>query len=106
VKLSRGCLVSIQDGSSFLSKPRPAVVVQCTDCIDLRDSVTLCLLTGDIEPPMPMRPMLAPSASNGLKKPSCVQSDKVVTVPKSAISEPWGRVSTTDLKNISAALAF
>lgn len=106
MKLSRGCLVSLRDDAHFLAKPRPAVVVQCTDCLALRESVTVCLLTSDTEPPMPMRPLLKPSALNKLKNPSCVQVDKVMTVPKAIISEPWGRVSPSDLKKISSALAF
>ena len=106
MKLTRGCLVSLRDDAHFLAKPRPAVVVQCTDCIELRDSVTVCLPTSETEPPMPMRPLLKPSVSNKLQKPSCVQTDKVMTVPKAIISEPWGRVSPSDLRNISSALAF
>jgi mRNA-degrading endonuclease toxin of MazEF toxin-antitoxin module len=73
----------------------------------LRESLTLCPLTGDDDAPMRhVRPVLLPTPENSLEKVSMVQIDKVITVPLGAVSKPWGQVSDDDLKNISAALAY
>lgn len=104
--LKRGNLVSVQHGTAFLSKPRPAVVIQATECLAMRDSVTICLLTSVHDEDFPVRPVLSPSKLNKLEKVSAVQIDKVMTVPRAAVSDPWGSVSAADLKKISLAVAF
>jgi mRNA-degrading endonuclease toxin of MazEF toxin-antitoxin module len=107
VKLRRGDVVRVNGKGDFLAKPRPAVIVQCNDCLALRESVTVCLLTSVFDDGAEFRPVVMASQANGLEKTSAVQVDKVATLFRENIAgDPVGRVSATDLKNISAALAF
>lgn len=105
--MQRGSLVTVANPSAFLSKPRPAIVIQATECLAMRDSVTVCPLTGFEDADMAnVRPVLLPTPENGLEKPSAVQIDKVITVPKQAVSVSWGHASPAEMKKISSALAF
>jgi len=107
VKLRRGDVVLVKGKGDFLSKPRPAVIVQCNDCMALRESVTVCLLTSLFDDAAEFRPVVKKSSTNGLEKTSAVQVDKVATLYRENIAgEPVGRFSPSDMKNISAALVY
>lgn len=107
VSLKRGDVVWVKGKGDFLSKPRPAVIVQCADCLALRDSITVCLLTSVFDEAAEFRPVVKKTSSNGLEKTSAVQVDKVATLYRENVDgDPVGRLSASDMKNISAALAF
>lgn len=105
--LRRGDLVTVAAKGSYTAKPRPALVIQATETLAYRDSVTLCLLTADlIEAPL-FRVRIEPGAANGLRQVSDVMADKVLTVPRSAVSpKPFGRLTATDLARVDTALRF
>jgi len=44
----RGDLVTVAAKGHYTGKPRPALVVQATETLPYRDSVTVCLLTADV----------------------------------------------------------
>lgn len=108
MKLRRGDVVWVKKSKGdFLTKPRPVVIVQCNDCLALRESVTVCLLTSTMDGDAPFRPIIKKTAANGLECESAVQVDKVATLYQENIDgEPIGRLSAADMRKISAALAF
>jgi mRNA interferase MazF len=107
VTLRRGDIVTVAARGTYAGKPRPAIVIQESLTLPLRDSVTLCLLTtGLIDAPL-FRVRIQPSTSNGLRHPSDVMADKVLTVPRSSVSERLvGRLGRDDLERVSEALRF
>ena len=85
-------------------KLRPAVVVQSDLFNETHHSVTVCPLTSDLRDAPLFRLDIAPSATNGLKKPSQVMVDKAVTLPVERIRPPIGKVSHSQLTQIGIAL--
>lgn len=85
-------------------KPRPAVVVQSNLFNDTHHSVTVCPLTSDLRDAPLFRLDLAPAAGNGLKKPSQVMIDKVVSLPGDRIRPAIGKLTDSQLAQVSAAL--
>ena len=107
MSLRRGDLVTVAAKGSYTAKPRPALVIQASATLPYRDSVTLCLLTAELIDAPLFRVRVEPAATNGLQQPSDVMADKVLTVPRSALSpKPFGRLSAPDLERIDEALRF
>ncbi len=107
MSLRRGDLVTVAAKGPYTSKPRPALVVQSSDTLPYRDSVTICLLTADLIDAPLFRVQIEPDALNGLKEPSQIMADKLLTVPRSVLaSRPFGRVGSADLERVDAALRF
>ncbi|MBI1942625.1 MAG: type II toxin-antitoxin system PemK/MazF family toxin [Betaproteobacteria bacterium] len=46
--MRRGDLVTVAVKGPYTGKPRPALVVQTSETLPYRDSVTVCLLTADL----------------------------------------------------------
>ena len=46
--LRRGDLVTVAAKGPYTSKPRPALVVQASETLPYRESVTVCLLTTEL----------------------------------------------------------
>ena len=85
-------------------KPRPAVVVQSDLFNETHQSVTVCPLTSDLKDAPLFRLDIAPSAINGVKKPSQIMIDKIVTLPAERIRPSIGRVNHSQLVQIGIAL--
>lgn len=107
MSLRRGDLVYVAAKGSFTSRPRPAVVIQTDAAVGWRESVTVCLLTGDLSDAQTFRVRIMPSATNNLEKPSDVMADKVITVrPKDLDEVPIGRLSTGEMALVDRAVRF
>lgn len=107
MSLARGDLVYVAAKGPYTSKPRPAVVVQSNAALGLRESVTVCLLTGQLAEAPLARVRIEPSALNGLAKPSDVMADKIITVPAERLPGPaFGRLSVAELRELDRALRF
>jgi mRNA interferase MazF len=53
------------------------------------------------------RVRIDPAGTNGLRQVSDVMADKVLTVPRSAVSQkPFGRLTAADLGRVDPALRF
>ncbi|RIQ13624.1 type II toxin-antitoxin system PemK/MazF family toxin [Jiangella rhizosphaerae] len=90
-------------GPGHASKPRPVVIVQ-DDRFDATDSVTVALMTTDrTELPL-FRIPVEPAQINGLKKPSSVMADKIMTVRRDQLGERVGRLTDEDMVRLNRAL--
>lgn len=83
-------------------KPRPALIVQSDLLTDL-ESVVLCPITSDLRNAA-FRVTVEPNPANGLRELSQVMVDKLVTLPRMRISEPWGRLDNERMKTVDKAL--
>ena len=105
--LRRGDLVTVAAKGPYTGKPRPALVIQASETLSYRDSVTICLLTAELIDASLFRVRVEPTAANGLKQSSEVMADKVMTVPRSVLSPaPFGRLTAAELERVDAALRF
>ncbi len=85
-------------------KPRPAVVVQSDFFNPTHQSVAVCPITSElIEAPL-FRIALRPTEANGLRKPSQVMVDKILSLRRDRIKRRAGTLSGSDMARISSAL--
>lgn len=89
----------------YTGKPRPALVVQSDVFNDIHASVTICPITSLVIDADLFRIGVAMGTRTGLDRPSQVMIDKIVTVPRSAITRTVGRTSDAELSAVSSALA-
>lgn len=90
---------------AYTGKPRPALVVQSDTFNATHASVTLCPITSEVIDADLFRISVAAGSRTGLERPSQVMVDKIVTVPRSAITRTVGRSSDAELAAVSFALA-
>lgn len=99
--MQRGDLVTVSLPGDF-GKPRPALIVQSDLLTDL-ESVVLCPVTSDLRNAA-FRVTVEPNPANGLRSLSQVMVDKLSTLPRTKISEPFGRLDDARMKAIDRAL--
>lgn len=89
--------------AGFAGKPRPAVVVQ-GDAFDATASVTICAFTIDETDAPLLRLLVEPSEANGLREPSRLMVDKMVTVSRDKLCRRIGRLADDDVGRLDRAL--
>ena len=99
--MQRGDLVTVSLQGDY-GKPRPALIVQSDLLTDL-ESVVLCPVTSDLRNAA-FRVTVEPNPANGLRALSQVMVDKLSTLPRTEISEPFGRLDDERMKAIDRAL--
>ena len=104
VTLRRGTVVTVASAGVYAGKPRPAVVVQAERWLQAHPSVTLCPLTSTLMEARLVRIAAAPSASNGLRKPSQLMADKLFSVPIQALGAVVGQLEPQLLVELDLAL--
>lgn len=101
--MRRGDIVTVALPGAY-GKPRPALVIQ-SDFFDIHPSVTILPITGQLRELPLFRIAIAPTASNGLHKPSQVMVDKAQTVPRGKVGNTIGRLSDDEILSVNRALA-
>lgn len=87
-----------------LGKPRPSIVIQA-DWVVGPETLLVVLLTSNLSDAPLYRYDLEPSATNGLRKRSQVQIDKIVPIPLHRIGGKIGRIGTEQMIEIDRLLA-
>ena len=101
--MRRGEIWSVAGRGDYMTKPRPAVIVQ-DDVFDATDSVTICAFTSDpTEAPL-FRVLVEPSSENGLEQPSRLMADKLTTVARTRLGKPLGRLADQDMVRLKRAI--
>lgn len=90
-------------GTGYVGKPRPAVILQ-DDRFDATDSITVCPFTTDPTDMPVFRPPVEPNQRNGLREPSRLMADKIMTVRRMNIGSYIGRLDRGDILRLSRAL--
>ena len=102
--MRRGDLVTVAVSGDF-GKPRPALVIQSDQFPDTA-TVSVLLLSGTlVEAPL-VRLNIDPSQGNGLHKRSQVMVDKIMTVKRDKVGEPFGRLDDESMISVNRALAL
>jgi len=97
----RGDLVTVSLPGAY-GKPRPALIIQ-SDLISDLESVLLCPVTSELRDAM-FRVTIEPTPANGLRKPSQIMTDKISTLPRDKVSEPFGHLSDEKMEEVNQAL--
>lgn len=103
--MKRGDVVVVAAAGDY-GKPRPAVVVQTDAFPEIHASVVVCQMTSEIVEAPDFRLTIQPSAENGLRARSQIMADKPVTVRRTRIGQPIGRLDDGDVGRLNVALAF
>jgi mRNA interferase MazF len=97
----RGDLVTVSLPGDY-GKPRPALIVQSDLLTDL-DSIVLCPITSELRSAV-FRVTVEPNPANGLRALSQVMVDKLSTLPRAKISDPFGHLDSERMKAVERAL--
>lgn len=101
--MKRGDIITVVVQGDF-AKPRPAVIVQSDDFLDI-PSLTVLLLTSELRNVPAVRITIEPNRTNGLLKTSQIMIDKITTTASKRIGQPIGRLSPEQMAAIDRALA-
>ena len=102
--MKRGTIVVVAARGAYTGKPRPAVVVQSDLFNPTHGSITVCPITSDcVDAPL-FRLTLPPGSRTGLRAASQVMIDKIVSVPRTAISAEIGECDARELEAVDEAL--
>ena len=97
----RGDIVAVSIQGDY-GKPRPALVIQ-SDLLEGLQSVVLCPITSELRDAT-FRVTVEPNPANGLRVLSQVMADKISTLPRNKLSEPFGRLDDDRTKAGERAL--
>jgi mRNA interferase MazF len=102
--LKRGSIVVVAAKGAYTGKPRPALVVQSDVFNPTHASLTICPITSDcVDAPL-FRLTLPPGARTGLQQVSQVMIDKVVSVPRGAVTGEIGHCDVGELEAVEDGL--
>lgn len=102
--MRRGDIVTVAAPGDY-GKPRPAVVIQ-GDVLN-RDarSTIVALMTSHLQDAPLLRLTLEPTAGNGLKVPSQIQVNRLLSLPTEKIGPAIGRLSDMEIVELNRLLA-
>jgi len=101
--MTRGDFVTIATQGDF-GKPRPALIIQA-DLFGEHATVTVLPVTSTLIAAPLIRITVQPSAENGLRKPSQVMVDKVLTVKRDKVGQAFGRIDADAMVQVERCLA-
>ena len=102
--MKRGTIVVVSARGAYTGKPRPAVIVQSDLFNPTHASITICPVTSDcVDAPL-FRLTLPPGSRTGLKVVSQVMLDKIVSVPRAAITAEIGECDDRELESVQDGL--
>ena len=102
--MKRGAIVVVAARGAYTGKPRPALVVQSDLFNPTHASITICPITTDcVDAPL-FRLTLPPGSRTGLESVSQVMIDKIVSVPRTAISAEIGECDVRELEAVDDGL--
>jgi mRNA interferase MazF len=102
--VKRGAIVVVAARGAYTGKPRPALVVQSDLFNPTHASVTVCPITSDcVDAPL-FRLTLPPGSRTGLRGVSQIMIDKIVSVPRAAISAEIGECNAGELDALEDGL--
>lgn len=102
--MKRGEIVVVAAKGAYTGKPRPALVVQSDLFNPTHQSVTICPITSDcVDAPL-FRISLPPGERTGLRAVSQIMVDKIVSVPRAAVTDQIGSCNPAEIEAAEEAL--
>jgi mRNA interferase MazF len=101
--LKRGEIWTVAGAKDYVSKPRPAVILQ-DDRFDAIESITICVMTTDSAEAPLFRVPIAPNERNSLNTLSRLMVDKITTVPKNKLGHRIGYLDVKEIERVDQAI--
>jgi mRNA interferase MazF len=98
----RGEVVAVVLPGAY-GKPRPALIVQ-DDAFEELPSVTVLPITSDLRDLPPLRISIPAGPESGLRRPSQLLIDKIMTVPRTKLGPRIGSLDGATMKSVELAL--
>jgi len=102
--MKRGDLVTVAVPGDF-GKPRPALVVQSDHFQEMATATVLLVTSTLIDAPL-IRLTIEPTPENGLRSRSQIMVDKIMTVRRDKLGEPFGHVDEDTTIAVNRAMAL
>lgn len=103
MEIGRGHVV-LMNSPSELGRPRPGVVVQADEVSLDISTVFVCPITSHLQDDLPLRPVIEPDRSNGLRIRSQIMTDKMIALRRDRIRSVIGRIESPDIEQLDRAL--
>jgi mRNA interferase MazF len=87
-----------------VGKSRPGVIVQADDLGDTTNSVLVCPMSSDVTEFHRLRPVVEPSASNGLRLRSQIMTDKINALRRDRVRQVLGSLDEDTSDRLNSAL--
>jgi mRNA interferase MazF len=87
-----------------IGKPRPGVIVQADELSESTTSVLVCPMSSDLRELKYTRPIIDPSATNGLRERSQVMTDKIDALRRNRIRRVVGSLEPEAIDRLNTAL--
>jgi mRNA interferase MazF len=87
-----------------VGKPRPGVIVQADELGDATNSVLICPMSSDVTELHRLRPVIEPTASNGLRLRSQIMTDKINSLRRERVRRVLGTLDEEVIANLNTAL--
>ncbi len=101
--MRRGDFVTVAMPGDF-GKPRPALVIQ-SDLFSEAATLTVLLVSSTHQDAPLLRIPVEPDAANGLRRPSHIMVDKIMTVRRDKVSHTIGRLDAETMGAVTRSLA-
>ena len=101
--MRRGDVVTVAAGGGFGGKPRPGLVIQADQFSDTA-TVVLALFTSELAETPLTRLRFDPSPENGLKLPSELMADIIISTRRDCVDKVIGRLSSDEMGRVDRAL--
>ncbi len=102
--MNRGDIIVAIFASEF-GKPRPSLVIQSNNFSNL-NTLVICPLTTDLKGQSPLRILVHPSPSNGLREPSHIMIDKIAAVSSEHRRDKIGELNADEMEIVSQQLSL
>ena len=87
-----------------MGKPRPGVIVQADELGDTTNSVLICPMSSDVSEFHHLRPVIQPSAGNGLRLRSQIMTDKINALRRDRVRQVLGSLDDEASERLNSAL--
>ncbi len=87
-----------------MGKPRPGVIVQADELGDTTNSILVCPMSSDVSDYHQLRPVVEPSAANGLRLRSQIMTDKINALRRDRVRRVLGSLDGETSERLNSAL--
>jgi mRNA interferase MazF len=87
-----------------MGKPRPGVIVQADELGDATTSVLVCPMSSEVTEFHRLRPVVEPTASNGLRLRSQIMTDKINALRRDRVRQVLGSLDIDTSEQLDSAL--
>lgn len=89
--MKRGDIVVLV-AAGALGKPRPGVIVQSDELGDDTNTIIVCPMSSELGGAVRLRPIVEPSAENGVRVRSQIMTDKMIALSRQRVRRVIGRL--------------